>query len=252
MLNTEFSFSQVIRLSSGIDVHCKSSIPFSISMPSSRGSMTLATSSLPTSGSFPSSKVSIQPDGSFSKVSAKLSIPADMLKIHREEWRKQGTSTLFLSLSPELPSDETLRGDIVFAVDVNAVATEERLLWRGDVVCRPENHTMQQGELMRADSFVLRARIFGRLIDRQYTTLDIFLEPRAIIKNSLPIPLSIRTPMPHTYSRRCREVESNTFHDLGPDDEMEVYTVGHSVAISAKCTELPVGGTPSGEVSTSL
>mmetsp|Transcript_2476 Transcript_2476/g.5220 ORF Transcript_2476/g.5220 Transcript_2476/m.5220 type:complete len:2925 (-) Transcript_2476:1534-10308(-) len=96
------------------------------------------------------------------------------------------------------------------------------------------------------------------LVDGSHPFIELFIEPRAILKNKLPVSILLRTPMPHTFISSDMSQPEHSYHDVqDPNytahrlralESVEVFTPGPSIAISMRCADLPIGGTSTGWV----
>ena len=93
--------------------------------------------------------------------------------------------------------------------------------------------------------FVMQVFVEVKEVDDQ-PYVDIFLHPRLILKNLLPIGTFIRTPMPYTFDQfRSRDESSDTtetIHYLIPQQSVYIFTPGPSIAISFKLADAPIRG----------
>ena len=196
------------------------------------------------------SKLSILQDGKYTRQSSKLGLPFHTARKAFET--NDGRLAFFISIVPNIrfsgSDDFELKGEIRFTLNHNALhGSEPRQILHTETVCRPISRDGDPGQAgVGIDSFVVQVRVIGRLVDQMHPYLDVFVEPRALIENKLPIPINIRTPMPQTYSKRCVNDNKGSTHELDPDESMEIYTMSQSVAVSVKCADNPVGGTPTG------
>lgn len=117
-----------------------------------------------------------------------------------------------------------------------------------EVVCSPSS----RGN--RTSSLAVNICCKVSLVDDSHPFVELFIEPRAILQNKLPVSLILRTPMPHTFistdtvqyehSQPDEPDDPNfTNHRLKALDSVEIFTPGPSIAISMKCADLPIGGT---------
>jgi vacuolar protein sorting-associated protein 13A/C len=122
---------------------------------------------------------------------------------------------------------------------------------RLDVTCRsPRNFSDKKDGVRLSDPFVLQVRLVASILDRNHPFIEIFLEPRLLLENKIPVRLTLRTPMPHTFkskasleTRGAGDSEGHDiYHELAQGDLVEVYTPGPSIALSVKCADPPVGG----------
>ena len=206
--------------------------------------------------------LSILQEGELARASSKLGLPVDKMRSYREEWKKTGRFTCELSIFPHVPltmnDNFELRGDIRFALDRTSLTGSQELhVLQTEAVCRPVPGE-RQGSISSAEySFVVQIRVIGRMVDQMHPCLDIVVEPRALIENKLPIAtITIRTPMPQTYSAHCDSDSQGTTHDLDPDKSMEIHTLSNLLQSlsNARTTQLAVlrpGGSTDGSTSLS-
>ena len=241
-------YQQVLHLSSAVDVHNCTSVPLRMSVTVEKKDHDIGkcaghqgdTLNLAASRSTPGVT-----EGKISKASSFFGIPVDLLT-------DEGI-TRKLHVSPG--ADGTLSGELnipSLREAVTQAAAGGPAVKRFDISCRnPEND--QKGESVRAgDPFVLQACLKVSLVDKKCPLIEIFLEPRIAIENKMPIGLTVRTPMPHTFLGKAhvetreavgddnasKEVE----HELAPGEFVEVFTPGPSIAFSVRCSDPPVGG----------
>jgi hypothetical protein len=187
-------------------------------------------------------------DGSVSKPSRSFSIPLDLLVPFAKEWSQGGPAKLNLLVSPRIPGgpecDDVVSLEGIIQLDPILkelqAATDGRVRRRFDVVCRPEKRN--QGT---TDPFVVQISAEMVLVAEGHLSLDINLEPRAVIANNMPVGINLRTPMPHTFSSSPKDESGTigTIYDLAPDAHVEVFTPGPSIAVAVKTSDMPVGGT---------
>ncbi len=120
-----------------------------------------------------------------------------------------------------------------------------------EVVCSPASRTS------RSSSLGANIRCKVTLVDEAHPFVELFIEPRVILRNNIPVSLIARTPMPHTFISSLHHLDNThgepehpnfTTHRIRPLDSVEVFTPGPSIAISLKCADLPIGGTTTGWV----
>lgn len=184
-----------------------------------------------------------------SKPSQFLCVPCGFMESIWQDWSSQRRFEIALLVSPEvpdLPAGWKLEGELVISYDQSRLKSAV-LAESFDVICKPlpssrapssENHPY-------LNSFVFHASVYSELLqDGKYLAMEVKVEPRAFLENGLPLPLSVRTPMPHTYSGALRgDNQNEAIHRLRSGEVMEVYTPGPSLAIAMKCTESPIAGT---------
>jgi hypothetical protein len=165
-----------------------------------------------------------------------------------KEWTQGGAAKLNLLVSPRIPGglvyDDVVSLEGIIQLDPTLkelqAATDRRVRRRFDVVCRPEKRNQRT-----IDPFVVQISAEMVLVGEGHLSLDIFLEPRAVIANNMPVGINLRSPMPHIFSSSPKD-ESGTIgaiYDLAPDAQVEVFTPGPSIAVTVKTSDMPVGGT---------
>ena len=187
-------------------------------------------------------------DGTVSKPSRRFTVPMDLLTHFANDWKREKQALLQLTLSPFLgsvSSVETMQGFMT----LDPVSSEFRNYLDGiarrrfEVVCRRDEKNAS-----RYDPFVVQVSAEIELVDDDHLSLHLFLEPRAIIQNIMPIGIDVRTPMPHTFSSSpSQEITGKeTTYKLATDGIIEIFTPGPSIAVIVKPSDIPVGGTPLG------
>ena len=187
------------------------------------------------------------------KGSSFFGIPTDQVRSFWSEWRENALAKLRFMVSPAA-YDAPNGWDLVGTIEANVDAQSLRLSDRGivkqqfEVTCRPSRNRetpSTERPPLGCDPFILRASILVKLVDGRFPSLEISLEPRAILQNMLPVSIHVRSPMPHVNGLTSPHAESD-LHELGTESRMEIFTPGPSIAIMIKCTDMPVGGTPTG------
>lgn len=184
-------------------------------------------------------------DGSTSKASKRFGVPLDLLS--------QEDKTTTLCLTPQVEGGR-VSGEIVLPPlrDIVAHAHTGEATSRLDVTCKsPRNENQKKDGARLPDPFSLQVRLKANLVDRNYPFIEMFIEPRLVLENSMPISITVRTPMPHTFKAREKPNDKDegntkgyeTYHELAQSEFVEVFTPGPSIAISVKCSDPPVGGT---------
>jgi hypothetical protein len=244
----------VVHLSSSINIRNNASIPFQIALLSSNewkdiGVCGVSQHEKDSKASIPFRSTFTVEDGTISKPSTSFGVPVDKLDEFLTQWKHKGAIDVVLKVTPQLPdsfySDQAqLNGRMDFhAVQEILLQTHENCIkTKFDVTCR--------GAAARVNSFVLQATAELSLVDSMHLFLDITLDPRSVLVNNMPVPLSIRTPMPHTSSTLCQHDNRESIHEVAPGGKIEVFTPGPSVAINVKCADMPIAGTPMGWMDT--
>lgn len=187
-------------------------------------------------------RTNVRHDGRMTRDSSCLGVPVETLKHFHAEWSSFKRCSMNLSISPQIEGMEEshkLVGeveinleDVMFRHNNSAIASSF------DVTCRSS-----EKDGGRVDTFVARVKVVASLI-REHPFVEICIAPRALILNKIPLSMSIRTPMPHTFSEQCviGGEDSYDTHHLSPNGCMEIFTPGPSLAVSLRCTDNPVAG----------
>lgn len=188
------------------------------------------------------------PTDTFSKRARRVGIPVDLLSDFRESWTNNKEAILVVALRPMLVDEDELwclEGEV--AIHVNEDMLSSVKPYRVDIECRPKMKNSTVGEHAPRDlyPFHLRALISIGLIDGLHPSVDMILEPRAVIVNDMPVSIVLKSPMPHIFAKgqigggdqdeHCFALKENTM--------IEVFTPGPSMAIDLKIKDSPVGGT---------
>lgn len=183
-------------------------------------------------------------DGNISKVSRRFGIPLGLISPE--------DSRTILHLSPQVAGG-ALSGEVEIPSlrEVILKSRAGKFMQHLDVTCRsPRNFSDKKDGVRLPDAFVLQVRLVASILDRNHPFIEIFLEPRLVLENRIPVRLTLRTPMPHTFKGKARFETHKTgesegydiYHELAQGDRVEVFTPGPSIALSLKCTDPPVGG----------
>lgn len=196
----------------------------------------------------PSSSAFNVSDGTLSKRSKRFGIPVAQLDEFLSSWRETGTIDIVLQISPMLsewenPDRTPLQGRLEFqAKRKDLLQTySQSIQSKVDVQCRA-SQSPEQGR--GPDAFVLQITAQLCLVGSGQLFLEVRFDPRSIIVNNMPVPLSIRTPMPHTRSVLCQHDRMESIHEVSPGQKIEVFTPGPSLAVNIKCADMPLGGLP--------
>ena len=102
-------------------------------------------------------------------------------------------------------------------------------------------------EITSTDAFAMRL-VYNVTMVGEHPLLNIFLYPRAIIENRVPLQILVKTSQRFIFSpkSRCAEGEDNTHHSIAPLGETEIYAAGGFLATSIKIEERPVAGNQTG------
>lgn len=198
------------------------------------------------------------------KSSRHFGVSVENLSAFHRGWATNGTALLSLALSPRrVESCEMLEGKFALQPALTALqgGAGKKETHRFEVVCRAEPSLVSASGGRWPDPLVVLVRCEVSLVDGRFPLVEVFLEPRSLIENNLPVTISIRTPMPHTFNSsngsdktsqdeetECQSIAGSpdTVHDVLPGSNIQVFTPGPSIAVTVKCSEMPVGGTPIG------
>jgi vacuolar protein sorting-associated protein 13A/C len=172
----------------------------------------------------------------------------------RKDWKEKNEAKISIAVSPKidgLPSGWELSGGTKLTVNksVFSGSNADAVRTRFDVTCRPVSRQGISAENAprELNSFVLQAVISMLLIDGKHPSILVTLEPRALITNKMPISVSLKSPMPHVFSASPKFPSGEeSVHDIMPNETLEIFTPGPSIAIMARCAEMPIGGTTTG------
>ncbi|CAB9496929.1 Putative vacuolar protein sorting-associated protein 13A [Seminavis robusta] len=253
--------TKVVHLSSSVNMTNMTSLPLQIALLRPKTSTWQDVGVCePTTKSGGESAVSLQPTGTFnlqdgmlSKSSKSFGIRVEALEDFFSTWKKNAAVDIVMSVSPKLSEwhyenhaevhgrldFHAVRG-IIHATETNSIKT------KFDLVCRAR--TMERGRA--ADSFVVQVTAELCLVDDEHLFVDVFFEPRSVIVNTMPVPISVQTPMPHTHSSLCQHGSRESIHEVAPGSTIEVYTPGPSIAVNMRCADMPIAGTPMGWMET--
>jgi len=112
-----------------------------------------------------------------------------------------------------------------------------------EIICTTMNVEQGSGET----PFVAQAIVEVKLIDFQ-PFIEIYLQPRLVLENRLPVSIFVRTPMPYTYDSfgnsgdEGGNFEDQSIHCLSTLDTLNIFTPGPAIAVSIKFSDVPVAG----------
>lgn len=183
--------------------------------------------------------------------SSAVGLPVDLLRRFEDMPVKP-----VIMLSPMLPDTDSaneLVGEIIVPSFQELLAlvesgTTELVV---DTICSARRGETTATTASLPDPFVVLVRTRIHIVEDEHPFVDIALEPRATLRNSMPVRLLIKSPMPHTFvstsfGELCERIGYETVHTLAPMDFVEVFTPGPSLAVSVKCADLPISGGASG------
>lgn len=212
------------------------STPVGLSVPKIRHVETGITDSLGTTSGIDSRKT------------RSFSIPIPLLEDFSKDWESYGSGTITLRLNPVIDDSEKRDSSnrlLSGKVDLTATLLDLKrspkgfVFKRADVTCRSHEDSDRS-----THPFTLQVCLKLSLIDDEHVVMIVELEPRAVIQNATPLPLTVRTPMPQTYSTAKMSIEDNqeSSYELEPEKRIEVFTPGPSIAILLRPCDSPVAG----------
>ena len=248
-----------VHVSSQIEIKNSTTLPFMISVKSPEGTEEVGVCH---SDDEKQAKDLVQSrDGNtFSSHNVGFGIPVHFLAgLGTSSYAFAGQPSITMVISPMLSSDHkaeeaSLRGEVVLP-DLRSlvqIATSNSFVQSFDVTCAPRDAGQQYGPM------VVQICCKVTLVDNSHPFVELFLQPRALLQNNLPVSILVRTPMPHTFSaspkmmRHDASVKSEraetgavpgqSIHLLDPFSSIKIFTPGPSIAITAKCADAPSGG----------
>ena len=243
--------STVLHISSHVEMHNSSSIPFRVAVICDDTVHDLGVvnkSEQKRKGSVRDGSKSLLQESEDIMTHAVFGLPASVLKTFTID----SSETLCLQVSPVLKEESDTTGSGLIGLfnlpplqSLVTIAKSDETRRTTQVICSPSS----RGD--RSSSLAANICCKVSLVDSSHPFVELFIEPRAVIVNKLPVSLILRTPMPHTFistddptKHDALEDDSNlTNHTLKSLESVEVFTPGPSIAISLRCSDLPIGGT---------
>jgi hypothetical protein len=180
-------------------------------------------------------------NGILSKASRRMGLRFAGMETIAKQWANTGIASFILNISPHLEGSDW-KGKLTVSGDLQTLLTAENntLRSRVDVVCTPNNTDAQD--------FVLQAAVKLQLIEGQKVVLNISLEPRVQLVNTIPLHITVLTRVPHCFSSNTLATKdrNDKIHDLEPGGKMEVYSGGQTLAVKVRCSDPPCNGTAIG------
>ena len=188
-------------------------------------------------------------DGIVSKKASNFSIPIPFLRKFQKDWQKFGKGKITLKLKPLIGELDTISengSDLLGEVSTLVSLQEMRRAPYGQIQSKVEV-TCRRKDILNRDMHPLTLRVVFsmKLLAGEHVLIDVSLEPRSIIENRIPLPMKIRTPMPRTFSTCQKEADSKekyTTYCVNPNERVEVFTPGPSIAITARTRDKPIAG----------
>lgn len=241
--------STVLHLSSHVEMHNKSSLPFRIAIIGDESIHDLGVVQCSPderkNGRHDESKSLLKENEDLMTHSV-FGLPAPLLR----NFVANSSETLCIQVSPVLNDGSRIGGLVGMfnlpplerLVAMASSSDEKRRII--EVTCSPSSRESRASSLTTHISFNVS------LIDGDHAFIELSITPRAVLKNKLPVPVLVRTPMPHAFPTIEREEEAKdsnySTYRLNPLETIEVFTPGPSIAVSMKCADLPIGGTLTG------
>ena len=246
---------QVLHLSSHVEMHNSSSIPFRIAVIGDERvhDLGVVNKSEKRKSSVRDGSQSLLKESEDLMTHSVFGLPAQLLR----SFTVDTSETLCIQVSPVLEgSDNTgLVGMFNFPplerlVEIATSGQSRRVI---EVACSPSSRATH------GNSLTANICLKVSLVSDAQPFVELFIEPRAILKNRLPVSIIMRTPMPHTFmssdsaidhEHSCEELDdpNHKSHQLKPLESVEVFTPGPSIAVSMRCADPPIGGTSTGWV----
>ena len=130
------------------------------------------------------------------------------------------------------------------------IATSNKTFESIEVMCSmptSEMHLRAVGHPMhknQKDSICIQISVKITLVDQAHPFVEVYIQPRAILQNKLPISIFVRTPMPFTFSppndkgicfHSIFDLHDHVTHRLDPHQSIEIFSPGPSLSITAMC-----------------
>lgn len=219
-------------------------IPFHISVSSRESNRSLGCCE----GSLEATKRTNEPcfnDNNIVQRALGFNLPIDLLRGFEDENFKP-----IISIAPKIPgASHHVTGELVVPAgkEISALiegGTNELVI---DTTCSASRDESTPQTL--PDPFVVLARLKMTLLEKLHPYIELSFEPRATLRNELPISINMKTPMPHTFTSAfiatsliSQEEDLEKKHRLDPKEFVEVFTPGPSVAISLRCADQNIAG----------
>jgi len=283
LANGLYVFTQVVRdmkaivvhLSSHVDLCNSTPIPFSIFVKTSEEAIE-EIGTCPAMSEIRKGKGTTLQAGendTVSRQSAGFGVPIHKLQaLNNRAQRDDGRPSAVIVVSPlveqvgESPTNN-LFGEVVLPSlgSLVQIATGNSCVQSFEVTCTPRSR--DRGQQQDAVTVQICCRV--TLVGSYHPFVELFLQPRALFQNNLPVSVMIRTPMPHTFSAMTKQVPvaerknedetyfqdigldvssmaGQTIHVLQPFETLKILTPGPSIALAALCADQPTGGRRTG------
>lgn len=191
---------------------------------------------------FVESPLSNSERGMASRDATNFSIPVDRLQNFTQGWTQGGHAQLSLEIEPS--GLQGVEGSLVGRIDIQANLRSLRKAENGRQISKFDVSCSLRDKSRSSSSFVVQVLLKMHLTPDKEVCVEACIEPRALIENRFPVPIKIRTPMPHTFSSSIQEpvLGSDVIYCLEKGDRVEVFTPGPSIAISVKTANGAIAG----------
>lgn len=186
-------------------------------------------------------------DGVVSKATTNFSIPIPILTSFQKDWQKYGQGKITLRLVPLLGEADKSGNAIELLGEASTLVSLQdmrrapfgRIKSKVEVTCR-KKQDLDRG----VHPLTLNVMFTMQLLEGgEHVLIDVSLEPRSIIENKMPLAMKIRTLMPQTFSTCQKEMnEKGTTYCVSPNERVEIFTPGPSIAITTRTRDSPVAG----------
>ncbi len=239
-------FTQVLHLRSHVEVVNRTLLPFNIEFYRNGEAIDIGKCDAKNSQRA-STNISAN-DGLMSKTTSNFSIPIPLLADFEKDWQKYGQGKITLRLKPlssesdRLGNPVELVGEISILVSLQEMkrAPYGRIRTKVEVTCQ-KKQPAERG----VHPLTLNVVITLQLLSRGYVVIDLSLEPRSIIENKMPLAMKIRTLMPQSFSTCQKETskeDKETTYCVYPNERVEIFTPGPSIAVTTRTQDNPVAG----------
>ena len=188
-------------------------------------------------------------DGVKQQTATNFSIPIPFLANFQNEWKKFGKGMITLRMSPLIKEVDSsgesieLWGEVSIPVSLQEMrrAPYGRIQSKVEVTCRKKEHLDRGVHPLTLNTVFTMQLLHGG----EHVVIDVSLEPRSVIENKMPLAMKIRTLMPQTFStckKEMNEEHNETTYHVKPNDRVEIFTPGPSIAITTRTTDNAVAG----------
>ena len=260
----------VVHISSHVDISNASPIPLGISVKTEQGIEEVGVCTAAEAETVKRLALQGREGNTLSHCSAGFGIPITYLRSLSNSSpsdTSKPSTTIIVSPLPDRDKDmedrQNLSGEVVLPslASLVQVAMGNSSVQSFEVTCTSTCSSGKEGK--NQDAMVLQVCCRVTLVQSYHPFVELFFQPRALLKNNLPVRIVIRTPMPHTFSSCSKLLTINadgreedrgrqTHHFLDPFESMKILAPGSSVAVAVLCADQPTGGRRTGWMQGSL